>query len=155
MSWDIFDEIQKMQEEMDRMFNDFFRRPYYQSQGPGKSLQESGERAAPRLREAFTDVQETDSEVIITVELPGMSKEDIQLNITSDRLEIRAETKEEQTETKGDYRLSGKRYAGFYRSIPFPVPVKAEKAKATYKNGVLEVILPKKEVTESRNIKID
>ncbi|MGC1122379.1 MAG: Hsp20/alpha crystallin family protein [Candidatus Methanofastidiosia archaeon] len=155
MAWDIFDEIQRMQEEMDRMFNDFFRRPYYRSLGPGRSLQESEQSVAPRMREAFIDVQETDKEVTMTAELPGISKEDIELNMTSDRLEIRTERKEEQNEVNEGFKSFGRRYTGFYRSIPLPVPVKADKARATYKNGVLEVVLPKKEVTESRSIKID
>ncbi|MBU7014802.1 MAG: Hsp20/alpha crystallin family protein [Theionarchaea archaeon] len=155
MAWDIFDEIQRMQEEMDRMFNDFFRRPYYRSLGPGRSPQESELRATPRKREALTDVQETDKEVIITAELPGMTKEDIELSITSERLEIRAESKDEHSESREGFKASGRQYTGFYRSIPFPVPVKADEARATYKNGVLEVFLPKKDVAESRNIEID
>jgi HSP20 family protein len=155
MAWDIFDEIQRMQEEMDRMFNDFFRRPHYRSLGPGRSLKESEQSNPPKMREAFTDVQENDKEVIITAELPGISKEDIELNMTSDRVEIKAEKKEEQEEVDEGFKSFGRRYTGFYRSIPLPAPVKAEKAKATYKNGVLEVVLPKKEGTESRSIKID
>jgi HSP20 family protein len=154
MAWDIFDEIQRMQEEMDRMFSNFFRHPHYPSLGPGRSLQESEQRT-PHVREALSDVQETDKEVIITAELPGMSKEDIELNMTSDRVEIRAEKKEEQEKEDEGFKSFGRRYMGFYRSIPLPAPVKAENAKATYRNGVLEVVLPKKEVTESRSVKID
>jgi HSP20 family protein len=154
MAWDIFDEIQRMQEEMDRMFNDFFRHPHYRSLGPGRSLQES-EQSTPQMREALSDVQENDKEVIITAELPGMSKEDIELNMTSDRVEIRAEKKEEQKQVDEGFKSFGRQYTGFYRSIPLPAPVKAEKARATYKNGVLEVVLPKKEVTESRSIEIE
>ncbi len=154
MVWDIFDEMRRMQEEMDRMVSDFFQRPYYQRLGPGRALERRPERM-PGMRKAFVDVQETDKDVIVTAELPGMDKGDIELNVTSDRVEIKAQKKEEQTEEKEGYKTHGRRYAGFYRSISLPTRVKADDARATYKNGVLEVSLPKEEATKSNTISID
>lgn len=158
MVWDIFDEIRRMQEEMDQMFSDFFSHPGRRQLGPGTSIRkrESGEKSPlTRMRAAFVDVQETDTDVIVAAELPGVSKEDIELNVTSDRLEIKAEKKEETEKEEEGFRAYGKRYAGFYRQVPLPQRVESDKAKATYKNGVLEVTLPKKEVTTSANIEIE
>jgi HSP20 family protein len=153
MEWNIFDEMLRMQEEMDRMFSRFFSSPY--QLGPGRAVQ--NESQAPGLRKALVDVQETEKDVIVTVELPGMEKEDIELTVTSDRVEIKAQKKEETTEEKEGVTAYGSRYAGFYRGIPLSTSVEAEKAKATYKNGVLEVVVPKKEEenSESQNIQID
>lgn len=155
MVWDIFDEIRKMQEELDRTFSEFFSHTPYRQLGPGRRGEVQPVERMPGMRRAFVDVQETDKDVIITAELPGMDKEDIEVNITAERIEIKAEKKEEKTEEKEGYKTYGKRYHGFYRSIPLPSMVKADDAKATYKNGVLEVSLPKKEVTKSRNITIE
>ena len=156
MVWDIFDEIRRMQEELDRTFNEFFARPHYPQIGPGKTGGgiEPVQRM-PGMRKAFTDVQETDKEIIITAELPGMNKEDIEVNVTQDRIEITAQKKEESQEEKEGMKTYGRRYAGFFRSVPLPGMVKADDAKATYKNGVLEITLPKREVTKSRNLPIE
>lgn len=155
MTWDIFDEMRRMQEEMDRMMSEFFSPPHYQQLGPGKTVQETEPGKVSGMRKAFVDVQQTDENVIITAELPGMEKEDIELNVTSERVEIKAQKREETTEEKEGFKAYGRAYAGFYQSFPLPAAVKSEDAKATYKNGVLEVVLPKKEDTKSENIQID
>ncbi len=154
MVWDIFDELRRMQEEMDKMFSDFFQRPYYL--GPGRTGREvMPQERMPMMREALVDVRETDKEIAVTAELPGMNKEDIELNVTEDRVEIRVQKKEKKKEEKEGYKAYGRRYMGFYKSFPLSTPVKSEDARATYKNGVLEVILPKKEVTKSRTISVE
>ena len=155
MTWDIFDEMRRMQEEMDRMMSEFFSPPHYQQLGPGRAVQKVEPERAPGMRKAFVDVQQTDENVIITAELPGMEKEDIELNVTSERVEIKAQKREETTEEKEGFKAYGRAYAGFYQSFPLPAAVKSEDAKATYKNGVLVVVLPKKEDTKSENIQID
>lgn len=154
MVWNIFDEIRRMQEEMDRLFGNLFSGPNYPQLGPGRAVQAEPGQQTP-YRKALVDLQETDEEVIVTVELPGMKKEDIDLNVTSERVEIRAQAKEETTEEKEGYTAYGRWYAGFYRNVPLPADVKSEESKATYKNGVLEIILPKREVIKSKNITIN
>jgi len=155
MVWNIFDEMRRMQEEMDRLFGNFFSGPYYPQLGPGRAVQEAEPGQQQPYRKALVDVQETDKEVIVTAELPGMKKEDIDLNVTSERVEIKAQTKEETTEEKEGYTAYGKWYAGFYRNVPLPAGVKSEESKATYKNGVLEIILPKREINKSKDITIN
>ncbi len=152
MVWDIFDEMRRMQEEMDRMFSDFYTRPYYQL-GPGRALQKVDE-GVP-YRKALVDVQETDKEVVITAELPGMDKKNIELNVTADRVEIKAQKREETIKEKEGFKAYGRQYAGFYRSVLLPAAVESDNAKATYKNGILEVLLPKRKVAVSHSITIE
>ena len=159
MAWDIFDEMRRFQEEMDRMFSSYFSRPSYQL-GQGRDTQEGVtpepyQERMPAVRKAFVDVEQTDEDVIITAELPGMKKEDVELNVTSDSVEIKAQIKEETKEEKEGFKAYSKRYAGFYQNVPLPASVKAEDAQATFKNGVLEVVLPKKEITKSHNVTIN
>lgn len=152
MEWDIFDEIFRMQEEMNKMFNEFM----YPSRLLGPGTARNGELAqVPSERKAFMDMQETDKDIIVTAELPGVNKEDIMVNVTPEKVEIRVEKKEEQKEEKEGYKVYGSRYSGFYRNIPLPTAVDPDNVKATYKNGVLEVALPKKEVATSQNITVD
>jgi HSP20 family protein len=160
MEWNIFDEMQKMHEEMDRIFSTFFS-PSYQL-GPGRAMSETESEQPqhiPGMRKAFVDVQETDRDVIVTAELPGVKKEDIELNVTSEKVEIKAQTREETAREEEGFTAYARRYAGFYRAIPLPTPVRSEDAETTYKNGVLEIILPKKENITSEDttsdIKID
>ena len=77
------------------------------------------------------------------------------VNVTPERVEIRVEKKEEQKEEKEGYRVYGSRYSGFYRNIPLRTAVDSDNVKASYKNGVLEVTLPKKEDAISQNVKVD
>lgn len=149
---DIFDEIYRMQEEMDRMFNEFM---YPSRQLVPRSEGEEVKPEVPSVRKALVDVQETDKDIIVTAELPGVEREDIQLNATTERLEIQVKKKEEQKEEKEGYRMYGSRYTGYYRSVPLPAAVDPEKVKATHKNGVLEVILPKKEPSKPNSATID
>jgi len=143
-----------MQEEMDRLFQEF---------GFGRHrlslpLRETSATAitpeTSNYREPLGDIWETDKEVIASVELPGLDKKDIQVNITDDALEIKAERKMEKEEKKkGMYRVE-RSYSGFYKCMPLPAEVEADKAEATYKNGVLEIHIPKKEAKKSKAKKI-
>ncbi|MGC1121685.1 MAG: Hsp20/alpha crystallin family protein [Candidatus Methanofastidiosia archaeon] len=143
MDWNIFDEMQRMEEEMDRLFNMFFSHSQYQL-GPGTALQEQ-EPQELSTREPLVDVQETDTHVIVTAEFPGINREDIDVNVTDNAVEMKAQIRHEMTEEKEGLIAYGRRYLGFYKAIPLPTSVRPDEAKTTYKNGVLEVILPKKE----------
>jgi HSP20 family protein len=150
MARDLFDEMRKLREEMDRLFGEFNERVY----SGERLLPVPGERL-PAMRTAVTDIQETDEAVIVTVELPGMKKEDISLNLTETSLEVKAETKEELKEEKEGFKSYRKRYSGFYRRIPLPTAIDPDKVKASYKNGVLEVKMPKAEKEKRKEISIE
>jgi HSP20 family protein len=151
MKWDIFDEMQRMQEEMERMFTASTRTS---CQGPGcipedrrpGSIPQTPQHIPGRM-EPVADVQETDTSVIVTAEVLGLEKEDIDLRVTSENVEIRSK---KNNGTDGEE--FGKE---FHRVVLLPVPVRTQGVEATCKNGVLEITLPKnKEVAKSQNIKI-
>jgi HSP20 family protein len=90
-----------------------------------------------------TDVTETDTNVEVSIELPGMTEDDIDISLSHDTMTIRGEKKiEHEEERKGIY-MSERSYGSFMRTLPLPASVDADKADATFKNGVLTVSLPK------------
>lgn len=92
-----------------------------------------------------TDVTETDKSLEVSVELPGMTEEDIDISVSGNAMTIRGEKKiEHEEERKGIY-MSERHYGSFYRTLPLPADVDADKAEAKFKNGVLTVSLPKTE----------
>ena len=131
-----------LQREMNRVFDDFFRswdmptlsRPF--ELYPFGALENNA--LNPRI-----DVSETDKEVRISAELPGLTEKDIDVSLTKDMLTIKGEKKQEQEENvKGWYRME-RSYGTFMRSIALPCEVDEEHCNATFKNGVLTVSLSK------------
>lgn len=108
------------------------------------------------FREPLIDMEETEDELKVTVELPGISKEDIDIDVTEDTITIKAKRKEAiEEKKKGFYRVE-RSYRGFYRKIGLPCNVIPEKAEASYKDGILIITLPKTEkkaVTKKIKIK--
>ncbi len=101
------------------------------------------------------DVYEDDSNFYVEADLPGLDPKDIKLSLESGILTIRGKKEQKQEEKKANYyRLE--RFSGeFYRQVAFPSNVDTSKIKATYKNGVLKITLPKTEETKGKEIKID
>jgi len=99
-----------------------------------------------RLATAFTphvDVSETDKEIKVSVELPGMDEKDIDVSLTRDTLTIKGEKKEEKEEQGKDYYRMERSYGSFTRSVPLSVEVDTDKVQATFNKGVLDITLPK------------
>lgn len=94
-------------------------------------------------KDAKSDVVETEDHVEASIELPGMDMKDIDVTVSDDMLTIKGEKKVERQEDKKGYYLSERSYGSIYRTIPLPPGVDSEKAKASFKNGVLTVTLPK------------
>ncbi|MFP4118130.1 MAG: Hsp20/alpha crystallin family protein [Candidatus Woesearchaeota archaeon] len=105
-------------------------------------------------RTPLTDTWETENEVVATFEMPGVDKDDIDMNVDDDSLEIKVEKKDENEDKSDDGYSYTSSYAGFYRRIPLPGDVDPEQTKATYNNGVLEVRVPKKEEKKKSRKKI-
>jgi HSP20 family protein len=125
-----------MQRDMNEIFNNFFANPF--SIAPMQRMMEMGESYSPGI-----DVCETDKEIIITADLPGMDEKNIHLTIEGDVLTISG-TKEKETETK-EARIYRKErsYGSFSRSITLPGEVDIEKVDASFNKGVLKVSVPK------------
>ena len=100
------------------------------------------------------DIKETQDEFLVSVELPGLSKEDIDLKIENGVLSIRGERKFEQDEDKEDYRLVERRYGSFCRSFDLGENVEADKIEASMVTGVLEITLPKREADKPKKIEV-
>ncbi|XRH75216.1 MAG: Hsp20/alpha crystallin family protein [Candidatus Methanosuratincola verstraetei] len=142
---DIFDDFRRMMREMERFMG---------------SMTEEMQRRLPvssdqGFREPLVDINETSDEVIVTAELPGVPKENIELNLTDNTLEIKASQKQEVSLEKGGVRKRERRSMNFYRLIELPCGVDASKVKATFNNGVLEVKMPKLEKAKRHSIKIE
>lgn len=136
--------MEKFQKEVKNQFKPFFEE---------KKLLPSTLKA---VKEPSCDVSEKKDKIIAKIDLPGVEKKDIQLNITENYAEVKAGKKEEaKTEKKGIFRHE-RSFRGYYRVVPFPTKIKAEKAKAEYKNGVLEIEAPKEKIKkiEIKKIKI-
>ncbi|MFB3765715.1 MAG: Hsp20/alpha crystallin family protein [Methanotrichaceae archaeon] len=100
------------------------------------------------------DVKETDDAVIVTLDLPGINKEDIDISVLDNELRVVAERKEEREESDKGYHKRERAYNRFERLIPLPVAVRAEEASAKMDNGVLKVTLPKEIVTTKKRINV-
>ena len=123
-----------LQREINHVFDDFWHKVESGWNGQNDAVGMFG---------PSTDVTETDKGVDVSIELPGMTEKDIDISLTSDAMTIRGEKKiEHEEERKGVY-MSERSYGSFYRTVPLPAGVDADKADATFKNGVLTVTLPK------------
>ena len=90
------------------------------------------------------DVKETDKEIVVETELPGIDEKDISLALQDGVLTIRGEKKHEHDEEKENYRVMERRYGSFQRSVRLPDTVDEDKVEASFNNGVLKVSLPKR-----------
>lgn len=150
-----FDLVDRMSEEMDRVFERFFgtpwgwSRPLSRLRAPWRS-QERGF-WAPRI-EAF----QKGDRFIVRAELPGLKKDDVQVELTDDALTIHGERKHEQEEEREGYYHSEREYGEFHRVIPLPEGVIGESAEASFRNGVLEITMqaPPAEASRGRRLEI-
>jgi len=136
-------------ERMEEIFEEFMRRPF------GRHWLPSFPRLFEEMRPSpSVDIFEDGDDIVVKSELPGMTKDDIEVNITGNTITISGDKRsEEKVEKRNYYRLE-RSYGSFSRSFELPVEIKPEKAKATFKNGVLEVRLPKSEEAKKRVKKI-
>src|SRR5512136_2999684 len=137
MAWELmnthpFKGMEKSRSEMDRLLDTFlFGKPKTNGFAEEKELR-------PPI-----DAAETESELIVNVEIPGVDPKDIDVSLSGDTLFIEGEKKPETEEKEEDYHLVERNYGSFTRSIRLPVEVQSDKISASYKNGVLTVVLPK------------
>lgn len=139
------DPFLSLHREMNRFFDDMLR-----GQGMMPSSQSAGTLLAPQI-----NVSETDNEIRITAELPGVSEKDVEVDLNDDVLVIRGEKKLEQKEEKENFHFVERSYGTFQRALQLPGPVNPEEVKATFENGVLTVTLPKTaQQQKSRRIEV-
>ncbi len=139
--WEPFRELEAFRRDMERLFDSFF----------GKYSVEEYE----GLWSPPVDIEETENDIIVRVELPGMKKEDIKIRTTGDSITISGEKKHEAEEKGKHFHRIERAYGRFERTIDLPVEVEPDNAKATYENGVLTVTLPKSEKARAKEIEIE
>jgi len=135
-----------LQRQMNSLFDDFF----------------SGFDAAPRALAAggfgaFTpsvDVKESDKDFIIRAELPGVEEKDIEVTLSGDTVTIKGEKKEEREDKGKNYYYMERSYGSFNRVIPLAAETDAGKASASFKNGVLNITVPKSQSAKARGTKV-
>ena len=145
--WKPFSELSRIEREAERMFGDFFRRPLWGFNWPER-FREVG------FREPAIEVYEEKDDVVVKAEIPGMKKEDLEINISGTLLTIKGEKKQEEEVKKKGYYYSERSYRSFMRTIDLPKEVHIDKAYANFKDGVLEVRLPKTEEAKRKEVKI-
>lgn len=101
------------------------------------------------------EVEEDANQYKLQLEAPGMDRKNLDISVTGNTLTVKGERKAEEKKQEKGYFYSERRYGSFQRSIQLPTEVEDEKITANYKDGVLEVILPKSEKTKPKQIKVD
>lgn len=134
-----------LQREVDRLFDDFTR--------GFPSLTAFGGNGAPALMPSM-DVTETDKEIEITAELPGLEEKDVQVNVADNLLTIRGEKKAQKEEKDKNYRLIERSYGAFERTLELPEGVNADAIKANISKGVLKVTVPKPVPAQAKKIDV-
>lgn len=138
-----FRDLEKMQDEMTRLFDFSLRRPDRYTDLVEREW-------SPAL-----DVYDSNDSIRVKADIPGMNKEDIRVSVHGDTLTIEGEKKYEKEVKEESFIRTERAYGSFYRAITLPGTVDAANVKATYKNGVLELTLPKKEEAKPKEIKVD
>jgi len=129
-----------LQTEMSRLFASFF-------EGLGGSFGKDGDLS--QLATPKVDVAETNDAVHVTAELPGIKEEDVEVTLADGNLVIRGEKKAEKEEKQKNYYRVERSYGSFRRSIPLPAEVDDQKVDASFKDGVLDIVLGKKQTSSS------
>ena len=130
------DPFLSLHREMNRLFDDVFR---------GAALPVAGtqDRGVSNFVNASMNVSETENEIRLTAELPGVTEQDIDISLDDDVLTIRGEKKFERADDKENFHFVDRSYGTFQRSLRLPFPVDPEQVQASFENGVLTVTVPK------------
>ncbi|CUQ65903.1 Hsp20/alpha crystallin family protein [Candidatus Nitrospira inopinata] len=142
--------VEDLEQWMDRFMDDLWRRPLPSLFGWDRWL--SHRPFAWRM--PAIDVYEEKDTVVVKAELPGMSKDDIEVTLTGDTLTLKGEKKEEHETREGDYYRRERSYGSFARTVELPCEVKQDEIKASFKDGVLDIRLPKTEEAKKKSIAV-
>jgi HSP20 family protein len=134
--------IERFADEMDRIFDDFgFGRtlvgPRFGRAWPAFERDAGWDAWSPNI-----DVFQRESELVIRADLPGLNKDDVKIDVTDDTLTIQGERRREHEEERGGVYRSERSYGSFHRIVPLPEGTITEQAKASFRDGVLEITVP-------------
>lgn len=139
-------------EEIERLFDSMWPRGWVQPWHWDRSL--LSDLARMNLQAPKIDIVDRDSEVLVKAEVPGVAKADLQVSVSDNTVTIKGETRQEEKEEKGDYFRREMRRGSFSRTVTLPCTVDGTKAKAQFKEGILELTLPKVEASKRVAVKI-
>ena len=138
--WDPLRDMLAIEDRMSRLFGDTFTR----SSGTDGSV----------TWFPLVDISEEEDRVVLRAEIPGVSKDDIDIRVEGGTITLRGEKKQEkQVDSENAHRVE-RFYGSFARSFVLPASIKADAIKASYRDGVLEVVLPKSEEAKPRKIEV-
>jgi len=137
-----FRDFERMRRDMDRLWGSFF-------EGSLKKGTDGEAQWLPSL-----DISETSNDLVVKTELPGMDPKDIDISLNDGMLTIKGERKQEKEEKEENYHLIERSYGSFCRSVKLPKEVKHDKVKASFRNGVLKIVLPKSEESKKKEVKV-
>jgi HSP20 family protein len=140
MKWEPSEGLATLQREMNRLLESFF---------DGSPLHFGEHMTAPAM-----EVSDTKDTVAVKAQVPGVSKDQLQITVSEGALTIKGETKEEEKKDEKNYIRREFRYGAFSRTVPLPAGVQAEKATAQLKDGVLEITIPKSEEARVKEIPV-
>jgi HSP20 family protein len=140
--WDPFRDLSVLQERMNRLFED-----------AGRGYR-GDEAAATTTWSPAVDIYETENEIMVKAELPGIDRKDIVLNLENNVLTLKGERKFEKETRQENYHRIERSYGAFSRAFSIPAIVDEEKIRADYKDGILTIGLPKKNQVKPKQIKI-
>lgn len=141
--WDPFRDLSILQERMNRVFEDAAVRGW-----------KSDEPSATTSWSPAVDIYETDSEIMVQAELPGIDRKDIALQLENNVLTLKGDRRFEKETNQENYHRIERSYGGFSRAFTIPTIVDEDKIRADYRDGILKIALPKKEQVKAKQIKI-
>ena len=147
--WRPFMDVTRWERDMDRLRDEFLGRRF-RSWWPERWFGGDG----MELRAPAVDLFEEKDDIVVKAELPGMDKDNIEVNLTDNMLTIKGEKKKENEVKEEKYYRCERSYGSFVRNIEIPKAVHVDKVKASFKNGILEVRVPKTEEAKSKEIKV-
>ena len=149
----VSDLMEPWEREVENWFEDFWRHPFL---GPWMPRAWRWRRL-PTISSPTTDLYQEKDDLVVKMELPGLAKEDIEINLTGNMLTVRGEKKRSEETKEDDFYCCERSYGAFVRNIEMPAEVKWDKVRASLKDGILEIRLPKTEAAResSRKIKVE
>jgi len=135
-----------LQREINKLFDNFF---YDLDKASGGWYEGGWGTFSPAV-----DMRDNEKEFVIKAELPGVDEKDVEVTVTGDTVTIRGEKKEEKENQDKNYYYMERNYGSFHRVIPLPTEADPDKAEARFKNGVMEIRIPKNQASQAKGIKI-
>lgn len=148
----IFKEMEERMQGLERHFESLFPRNWYRPMH--LEFPEWAQLGMMELKTPKVDIVDRDDEILVRAEIPGVKKEDLDISLTDTAITIKGSTSEEKEEEKGDYFRRETMKGSFSRTLSLPSEVDGSKAESTFKEGILEVIVPKHERAKKHTVKV-